>query len=174
MGFDDFLRSVQAPQLREIALHWQAARGPKRMPAWSDIDPAAIARHLPIVWSWKYDRATDEFTGRLAGEVINGLYGKPMRGARMSEFFAPSHYRRIFANHRRIVVEPALGHAIGAVYVHTERNGYGERVLLPLAANGQTGDGLFGASLYSFDRPLAIANRLNPEPEPTKFFPLDL
>jgi hypothetical protein len=78
--------------LRNVALHWQAARGAKRMPGWRDIDPAAIARYLPIIWSWKYDHRTDSFTGRLSGQDINAVFGKSIRGVPMKDFFADWQY----------------------------------------------------------------------------------
>src|SRR6185312_7778733 len=112
MSFESFLASIEAPALREVALYWQEARGSRRMPGWKDIDPAAIARHLPIVWSWKYDRHTDTFTGRLAGEEINEVFGKSLRGVPMKEFFADWQYDLIFARHRRVVTEPAFAHGV--------------------------------------------------------------
>ena len=51
MSFADFLAAIAEPALREVALHWNSARGARPMPGWKDIDPAAIARHLPILWS---------------------------------------------------------------------------------------------------------------------------
>src|SRR6185437_2924002 len=62
MSFETFLRAIASPALRDVALHWDAARGGyKQMPARQDIDPTAIAPHLPIVWLWRYDRETDTY-----------------------------------------------------------------------------------------------------------------
>jgi hypothetical protein len=81
MSFQAFFQSIAAPELRAIAGHWDQARGERRMPAWTDIDPVAIGRHLRYVWAWKYDRETDTFTGRLAGEDIVRAFGKSPRGS---------------------------------------------------------------------------------------------
>jgi len=49
MSFQAFSDSIVSPDLAAIAAHWETARGAKRMPAWSDIDPVAIGRHLRFV-----------------------------------------------------------------------------------------------------------------------------
>src|SRR5277367_5160003 len=133
MSFGEFLARIEHPALRAVAGHWQAVRGGKLMPAWGDIDPTAIARHLPIVWAWKYDRAADRFTGRLAGEEINTAFGKSLRGADMADFFKDFNYDEIFARHRRVVTAPCLAHGHGQVFGHAGRAGVGERIILPLA-----------------------------------------
>jgi hypothetical protein len=150
VSFDEFLQRIESPRLRAVATHWNDARGARRMPGWSDIDPAAIARQLPIVWAWIYDRAADRFTGRLAGEEINAAFGKSLRGADMAEFFRDFEYETILQRYRRIVNEPCFFHGEGQVFLHARRVGFGERVILPLAADGETADGLFGATLYAY------------------------
>jgi len=174
VSFDTFLTAVAAPALRDVALHWQAARGAKRMPGWTDIDPAAIARHLPIVWSWKYDRLTDTFTGRLSGEDINAIFGKSIRGVPMREFFADWQYDLIFARHKRVVTEPAFAHGSGPVFIHARRYGVGERIILPLAADGVHGDSILGATVYRItsDDRSHPALRVEPKFEAVEFFPL--
>jgi hypothetical protein len=175
MSFEDLLAVIEAPELRDIALHWRVARGTKRMPGWKDIDPVAIARHLSLVWSWKYDRSTDLFTGRLAGEEINAAFGKSLRGAAMKEFFAERQYELIFARHKRVVAEPAFAHGSGPVFIHAERYGMGERIILPLATDGLCGDGILGATITGRTRNERhdAAARQNPLVEKVVFFPLE-
>ena len=156
LSFAEFLDTVENPDLRAVALHWNEARGSKKMPGWSDIDPGAIGRQLRIVWSWKYDRATDRFTGRLAGEDINAIFGKNLRGADMQEFFKDWNYDAIFARHKKVIGTPCLCHGKGLVFIHAGRYGSGERVVLPLASDGEHGDGIIGATVYhSMQRGLA-------------------
>jgi hypothetical protein len=148
MSFEAFFASVVSPDLQVIAAHWNQARGAKRMPAWSDIDPVAIGRRLRHVWSWKYDRSADEFVCRLAGEEIVLAFGKSPRGRKMSEFFAPDVYQAFLPWHRRIMLEPALMHGAGKVYSRVDRNFTGERIMMPLAEDGKQGDGILGATVY--------------------------
>ncbi|HLI13693.1 MAG TPA: PAS domain-containing protein [Alphaproteobacteria bacterium] len=175
MSFATFFAAIETPGLREVARHWDAARGDKRMPAWKDLDPLAIAPQLSLIWSWKYDRESDRFTGRLAGEQITAAFGKDLRGADMAEFFAGMHYEAIFARHRRVVVEPCFAHGRGRVFIHAGRYGKGERIIMPLAEDGINGDGIFGATFYRTEPEL-----VGPEPpgialaaEEVEFFALD-
>src|SRR5690349_19775003 len=61
MSFEQFQRAIVSPALKNVAAHWNAVRGPRFMPAWPDIKPAAIAPQLPIVWSYRYDWNHDAF-----------------------------------------------------------------------------------------------------------------
>lgn len=174
MSFENFLAAVKAPALRDIILYWREIRGTERMPGWRAIDPAAIARHLGIVWAWKYDRGADRFVGRLAGEEIVAAFGKSPRGMPIEEFLPKDQHDMIIARHRRVVTEPALAHAVGRVFVDADRFGTCEHVALPLAADGIKGDGILGASL--FQGPLgersATPIRLDPDNESVAYFSL--
>lgn len=171
--FDRFFAALEAPGLRNVAFHWQAMCCQDAIPGWRDLDPAAITPELPIIWSWRYDRAADRFVGRLAGEAINAIFGRSLRGQPMEEFFHGEPYQRMFVRYRRVVTEPALYHGTGPVFHHEGRAGQGERIILPLAADGRNGDGLFGATVYEF--PLPSDGPLSPESstkEIESFFPI--
>jgi len=174
MSFESFLASIESPALRDVARHWHQARGARRMPGWKDIDPAAIAPHLSIVWAWKYHRDTDTFTGRLSGEEISAVFGKSVRGAVMREYFSPSQYDVIFACYKQVVTEPALMHGGGPVFGHVERQGTCERIILPLAADGAEGDGILGATHYQLPRRPQRdgAFRVEPKLESIEYFPV--
>jgi hypothetical protein len=148
MSFSEFLGAIQSPALRHVAEHWNTVRSAKHMPAWSGISPKAISAELPLVWAYKYDSATDTFTGRLSGDRIVEIYSKNFRGVDMRNIYPSKDYPRLFARSKRIITEPALYHDIGLVFRHVERYGKGERIVMPLAENGVTGDGLFGATYY--------------------------
>ena len=170
LSFEKFLAGIESRRLREVAEHWRRARGAYRMPRWSDIDPGEIVRQLPIVWAWKYDRAGGRFTGRLAGEEINWALGKPLRGADLVEFFGEAKAPPILARYRRVVDEPCFVHWRGQVFRHAERLGLGERIILPMAEDGATGDGVLGATIYN----TAPAGGAAPAAgEEVDFYPLD-
>jgi len=176
MSVTDFLGAIQSPPLRDIASHWNDARGAKRMPGWKNINPAAIARYLDIVWSWKYDREQDSFIGRLAGETIIDALGENLHGKRLQDFFVGKRFDGIFLRNRRIVTEPALVRETGHVFLLANRYGLGERIIMPLAADGTHGDGILGATIYSIDPgappPKATADRYQ-EATQTDFFALE-
>jgi len=175
MSFQDLLAVIASPKLRDVALHWDAARGTRRIPAWKDIDPSAIAPHLPIVWAWKYDRDTDTFVGRLAGDTIVEAFGRSPRGVTMQEFFGEKWHAQFFAKHKRIVTQPAFTHESGQVLIHTQHYGQGERIIMPLAADGVTGDGIFGATEYAMNpnAPYGESARRFLATDRITYFPLD-
>jgi hypothetical protein len=148
MSFADFERAIASPALKQIADHWNAARAGRWMPGWSDIKPASIAAHLPIVRAYKYDVDGDTFTGRLSGEKIARIFGKNLGGLPMREIYAPHDYPRLFGRAKRVVREPAFYRGHGMVFWHIDRHGIGERSMLPLAADWIVGDGLLGATEY--------------------------
>jgi len=142
MGFDTFAGAVSAEPLKRVLRHWSDVLGDRTVPDWRDIRPSALGAQLSIIWSWKYDPSTDAFTGRLAGDAIEAIFGKSFRGATMADIFPPSEYGHIFARHKRVATEPALFRGTGLVFRHISRYGTGERIILPLS------DGIFGATVY--------------------------
>jgi hypothetical protein len=118
------------------------------MPAWSDICPAKIREQLPIVWSYRFDRSARTFTARLAGDRITQIFGKGFRGLPLEEAHPPEAYPAIYALCERVVSEPALYRRQGHIFEQLGRAGAGERIMLPLSADGIHTDGIFGASEY--------------------------
>ena len=174
MGFQAFFDSIQSEALRTLARQWEAARGTRRMPAFRDIDPVEIGRHLRYVWSWRYDRVADGFTGRLAGEEIDRAFGKSLRGMKMTEFYTPEVFAIVFPRHRRVVTEPGFMHGTGMVFARMGYTMAGERIGLPLAEDGEIGDGIIGGTFYSALPRLDEERPLGPDfaPEQVTFFPL--
>lgn len=174
MSFQALHESIISDDLRVVARNWQTARGRRYMPAWRDIDPVPLGLQLRYIWAWKYDRAAETFTGRLAGEDIAAIFGKPLHGARMEDYFPPEIYRLFFPWMHRVVTEPIFARGSGLIYRRLGRNFAGERIILPLAEDGIHGDGVIGASFYN---PVGGENR-EEQPhlsggEQVGFFPLD-
>lgn len=152
MSVDALCAGLKSAALRSVARHWDEARDSRQMPGWSDIHPSRIAGQLPCIWSYTYDHTSDTFTGRLAGDRIEAIFGKSFRQTPLSEIFPPAQYGDIFQRAKRVISEPALNRAEGLVFKQLDRYGYGERIILPLAADGVHSDGLLGCTEYhSFD-----------------------
>lgn len=149
MSFEAFERKIVAPSLKQIAHHWKEARGSHVLPGWNDIRPSAIAAYLPIIWSYKYDRRSDSFTGRLAGDTIEAVFGKSFRGTAMRDLFTPDGFSFYFARHRRVVLESCFFHGLGSVFLPLSRVGIGGRIVMPLSDSGTESDGILGATLYN-------------------------
>ena len=113
-----------------------------------DLRPSQIGAQLPNIWAYRYDRATDAFIGRLAGDRIVRIFEKSFRGTPMVDLYPPSDYARLFARTKRVICEPAFFRSEGLVFNHLDRFGVGERIMMPLADDGITGDGILGATVY--------------------------
>lgn len=148
MGFDAFFSAIASEDLKKVAAHWRCARADRAMPGWRDIRPTAIAPQLSLIWVYRYDRQADAFTGRLAGDTIEQIFGKSFRGTPMTEIYPEADYPRLFARAKRVACEPAFYRGHGTVFRHVDRWGEGERIMMPLADDGTNGDGLLGATHY--------------------------
>jgi len=148
MSLERFEHSIESPALRNVVRHWAQARRDRRMPGWENLSPAAMKEQLTIIWSWRFDPVSRDFIGRLAGERIESVLGTSVRGARMSEVFAKHDYAKALARHMRVMTQPALYRGHGLVFRHFDRFDMGERVILPLADDGEHGDGIVGATEY--------------------------
>lgn len=168
MSFDRFEASIKSPDLRAVALHWKAACGARAMPDWSDIRPNRIGPQLKIVWSYRYDDVNDRLIGRLAGDLIERVFGQTLRNTPMENLYPTEQYPAMFARFRRIVCEPSLFLETGKVFQAVDRFGFGERVAMPLSRDGHTGDGLIGATVYE------TFHNFQPQPQPDclQWFPL--
>ena len=148
MSVEKLLAHLQEPSLQEIVRFWDGARAGRRFPAWRNIDPVALAPHLPILWAWRWDKAQQTFIGRLAGEAILDAVGPGFRGTRLQDFFESPRAEMVMARYRRVIDEPALMYNQGFIFSLSGGTGTGERVALPLAEDGVHPDGLLGATVY--------------------------
>jgi hypothetical protein len=162
MSFDQFEASIKSPDLHCVVRHWRAACGRRRMPDWNDIRPNRIGQQLKIVWSYRYDGARDRLVGRLAGDHIERVFGKTFRNTPMESLYPAEQYPAMFARFRRIVRDPSLYLETGKVFQAVDRFGFGERVAMPLSHDGETGDGLIGATVYE-----TFLN-FQPQPQPDR------
>jgi hypothetical protein len=147
--FTAFRNKIQAPSLRAIADHWNAARGSHRMPGWAQFKPSAVASHLGGLWSFDYAPASGEFTGRMAGSNIMVGFGKSFMGTPLRDLHPPHVFeeaRRIFT---RIVTEPACVRFSGKLFKVGETVEEGERIALPMGTEAGV-EGVLGASHYDY------------------------
>jgi len=155
MNFEAFKNAISSPAIRQVAIHWNEARGSGLMPAWSDIRPAALAPQLPIIWSYQFDRDRGGFTARLAGDRIEQIFGKSFRKLRLADAHSEGSFTWAYAMLERVVMEPAIHRSSGRVFKHLGRSGYGERIVMPLSGDGVLSDGILGATEYHYSRSAA-------------------
>jgi hypothetical protein len=167
----ELLKAIASPALRKVAEHWFSARADKLMPSWSDLRPKAMAAQLPLVWSLKYDPATGEFTGRLAGDRIARLIGKGFRGLPLAQAQTPSAFGAMQPILSLVVTRPALYLGSGNIFRYENAFLAGERLLLPLAADGINPDGLLGATEYQ--KKESVTTGIQPAVDASFWFDLD-
>jgi hypothetical protein len=148
-SFSAFRATIESAALQAVADHWEEARSSGRMPSWSDLNPSRIAPHLTRVWSFKYDRATREFTARLAGNRITVGFGISFRGTPLRDIHPPHIFEQVHARLTRLVDEPCLYRSSGKLFRQDEHVTEGERIVLPLASDGESADGALGASDFT-------------------------
>jgi hypothetical protein len=170
MEFSQFDQSILSPDLKAVAAHWNAARGDKLMPSWNDLQPAAMAKQLPKVWSYVYDPEHDEFVGRLGGEAIARIFGKAIKGARLSELVPIIGRERMAARLKRVMELPALVSGSGPLFTQIDRYGVGERIIMPLASDGMHAESVLGATEYSVKG--MIPSEISALEELEQWFPL--
>ena len=149
MSFTAFDKTIKSPELKRVARHWNEVCGSREMPGWTDLKPAQIAAQLPITWSYKYDRTTGVFTGRLAGDKIAQVWEKSFRGLPIAELYPKEVLPIVIACFIHVVSEPALYVCEGTLFSHRDHHAYGERIIMPLADDGIHADGLLGATKYN-------------------------
>ena len=167
----ELLGVIASDSLKAVAAHWFEARGNKSIPSWNDLNPKAIAKQLPLVWSLKYDPTTKAFTGRLAGDRIARLIRKNFRGLPLEQAQTPAAFGAMEPLLNRVVTEPAIYLGSGNIFQHENAFLAGERLLLPLATNGTDPDGLLGATEYRQGE--NIATGIQPAIDKSSWFNLD-
>jgi hypothetical protein len=148
MDFDAFLASIESPALRAIAQVWDAARGPALLPAWDALRLEELPQQARLLWVYAYDPGTGKFTGRLSGEQITNSFGKSFRGLPLELAHTGAIYLWVHQALTRVVTGPFAYRSSGRLYKQAGRIIEGERIALPLASDGRTGDGIVGASWF--------------------------
>ena len=147
-SFSTFRGRIESAALQAIADHWEEARGQNIMPSWGDLRPSSIAPYLTRIWSYRYDRATGEFTSRLAGNQVTLGFGVSFRGTPLRDIHPPHLYEQVQERMTRLVLGPCLYRLKGELFRQGDYVTHGERIVLPLASDGIHCDGTLGASDY--------------------------
>lgn len=138
--------AIKNQRLRTLLEHYLEVRGARRMPSRGDIDALRLGPALPIIWISDYEPAAGTFRYRLAGEEVNEIWGSAVAGRLLSDFAPPERFSATNESFLKILREETALIGSGAIYRCSDRIGLGERLILPLASDGVTADGLIGAT----------------------------
>lgn len=164
------LPEIKTPLLRMLLKHYLEVRGDRRMPSRRDIDALRLGPALPIIWISDYEPAAGTFRYRLAGEEVNNIWGFSVAGRLLSEFVLPERFSPTNESFLKVLHEEAALIANGAIYRCSGRIGVGERLVLPLASNGVSADGLIGAT---HREPLVDLELASTGEQATAYVPID-
>ena len=148
MSFEVFSQAIASPALQEVARSWARARNGTPLPSWEDIELEELGAPISLIWVYRYDIQTGRFTGRLAGDRITKGFGKNLRGLPLDDAYCAKDYLWVHRYLTRVVKEAMGYRSAGRLFEQAGRFVEGERIALPLASNGQVGDGVLGASDY--------------------------
>lgn len=137
---------IKSARLKTLLEHYLEVRGDRRMPARQDIDALRLGPVLPVIWVSEYEAAAGTFRYRLAGEEVNQIWGMSISGHLLSDFVRPERFDATNEGFLKVMREEVALVASGPIYRCTDRIAIGERLVLPLASDGVTGDGLIGAT----------------------------
>lgn len=143
LSMDDFPHVVDQ-RVRSVLAHWLDLRAGRMLPARREIDPGSIRTALAHVWLCDYERASDSFRYRLSGEEVNAIHGKSLVGRDLAEALPPDAIAEALDRYRQMMREPFVIHMIGKIHLTDGRALDGERVVVPLGADGAVPDALMG------------------------------
>jgi len=78
------------PNTERMIEYWRGQRGDRALPARDSIDPAGFAALAPRVFIAEV-RRTGEIVFRLAGESVEELHGRPLKGVELASLWRPAH-----------------------------------------------------------------------------------
>ena len=146
--FERFRSSIRSAALGQIADCWQAGLGNKRMPGWGCFEPACISPRIKRIFAFAYDRASGEISRSLAGKEIISEINRNLAGTLIQLLQPPRLAVRMHYTVSRVVRGPFLYRGTGKLFQQGAHIAEGERIILPISADGITGDGALGASDY--------------------------
>lgn len=151
LGWESFaqLKSrLQSRALVDLFEHWDAIRDGTLMPSRAALDPTTMPYSLPYIWMGDVNGACGDFIYRLAGEALNTLHGRSLKGCSIAEVVPIARRHLICARFERAVGTPAVVYNFGQVYAELAHHYLGERLILPLGRPDGTVTQLIGATYW--------------------------
>lgn len=151
------------PRIFAFFRAWRMARREAMVPHRADFDPVGIPALLPHVWLYRYDAGLDDFVCRLAGEEVNAAWGRSIRGRMLQEIVGADDHPTVLRRWRQIVRVPLIHYGAAAERLSALETRSAERLLLPLASDGDVVDHVLGISLYRISGAARSRSALVPE-----------
>jgi hypothetical protein len=129
----------QYPDLLDMLAYWNRRRGQKRFPGRGDIDPVEIPQFLPRIMLADVRRDPMDFHYRLVGTGICDVHWFDFTHLTPRELEPPEYAQLVWDDYVAIVGrgEP-VAHVV--IFESARKIRYYARIVLPLAADGETID----------------------------------
>ena len=130
------------PNTPRMIEYWRGQRGDRALPDRESIDPAGFASLAPRVFVAELHR-TGEIVFRLAGESVEELHGRPLKGIDLASLWRPAHRHAL-----TLALDASLTNAspvvIGAHAATAGAGGPLEILFAPMASPGGVADLILG------------------------------
>ena len=149
--YDPEPQTIEHPGLRALYDYWDGRRPGPRLPGRQHLDPLDIPTLLPNVMLVDVGEG-DDLRFRLVGTALVGWFGRDTTGLPLQTVYAAKDWERILVDYRYAIRErrPCLCRS-SIARAGIEAQPY-QRLLLPLARNGETVDMLL-AGVFWRDTP---------------------
>lgn len=137
---------VRDPRLLALLRHWLHLAETRMPPPREWLDPVQFSSALSVAWLCEWEQPCDGFRYRLAGEMINHIFGRNLRGRMLEDVVARDHLAETRAVMRDVINAPAAIHVCGPLYRCLGALHVGERLMLPLAATATRPAAIVGAT----------------------------
>jgi hypothetical protein len=139
-------------RLGAVCRHWKNLVRNDMPPVRQALDPGAFMTALPFLWICERQGGSGRFVVRLAGEEINALFGRTLRGRFLDEILPPALHAELAAAIGEVLARPATLLARGPLSVNDPGVAPADCAILPLREGAEIRS-VLGATVY--DAPMA-------------------
>jgi len=161
-------------RLRQFLRHWAASRGDGLVAKRSAIDPAELKPCLPYLWIYRWQPERQDFYCSLAGEAVNDAWGRSIRNRFLSEIMEPDNADLLRLRYRLVIETPSIQISRRPIQPHLHLGKDSERLITPLADDAGRVFGVFGMTLYHYDRVTEADKPIHPRREVEAYACADL
>ncbi len=136
---------------QDLEDYWSANCAGNRLPSRQDIDPVDIPNLLPTLYliDVACETIPPRFRFRLLGNVITDKFQRNSTGKWFDEIYDAEVYHRISTDYLDIIRTKQPSYAVLNMPVEGREYIQYERLVCPLASDGQTVDSLIGVITFS-------------------------
>lgn len=161
-------------KLQRLYAYWQELHGDGCIPSRRDIDPVDIPDLLANIFLLDVVGDAEDFVFRLAGTLVEDAFSMSLRGKSIAEIQRRAGTEIPVAHHIEVARGGGPRYREGEMRVAGREHWKIQRLLLPLASDGQTIDVLIGGAIFLLGgkvnekavEPWRFAGKDRPDPVP--------